>query len=41
MKYLGVGIGFKEVATRDEAEIRIGFMRDDGACSYIGRDIID
>lgn len=38
---LGIGMKFKEVATREEAEIRIGFMRGDGAWSYIGRDIID
>ncbi|HDR7850285.1 TPA: hypothetical protein QCY30_005067 [Bacillus toyonensis] len=40
-KGIGIGIKFIEVATREEAEIRIGFMRDDGAWSYIGRDIID
>lgn len=39
-KNLGIGLEFKEVDTRDEAEIRIGFMRDDGAWSYIGRDIL-
>lgn len=38
---LGIGISFKEVDSRDEAEVRIGFMRGDGAWSYIGRDIID
>ena len=40
-KNLGIGLLFDEVADRDEAEIRIGFMRGDGAWSYIGRDIID
>lgn len=40
-KNLGIGLNFKEVNSRDEAEIRIGFMRGDGAWSYIGRDIID
>jgi len=40
-KDVGIGISFKEVDTRDEAEIRIGFEREDGAWSYIGRDIID
>ncbi|MBG9733883.1 M12 family metallopeptidase [Paenibacillus alvei] len=40
-KDLGIGVKFKEVATREEAEIRIGFMRGNGAWSYIGRDIID
>lgn len=39
-KKLGIGLEFKEVDSRDEAEIRIGFMRGDGAWSYIGRDIL-
>ena len=38
---LGIGVTFDEADTRDEAEIRIGFMRGDGAWSYVGRDIID
>lgn len=37
---VGIGLEFKEVEERDEAEIRIGFMRGDGAWSYIGRDIL-
>lgn len=40
-KDIGLGLEFKEVTSRDEAEIRIGFMRGDGAWSYVGRDIID
>jgi hypothetical protein len=40
-KDVGTGLEFKEVATRDEAEIRIGFMRGDGAWSYVGREILD
>ncbi len=36
---VGIGLNFLEVQTRDEADIRIGFMRNDGAWSYIGRDI--
>lgn len=40
-KDVGIGLEFEEVATRDEAEIRIGFMRGDGAWSYIGRTILD
>lgn len=40
-KNLGIGLNFKEVKSRDEAEIRIGFMRGDGAWSYVGRDLID
>jgi hypothetical protein len=37
-KQLGIGLEFKEVAAREEAEIRIGFLRGDGAWSYVGRD---
>lgn len=37
---VGIGIEFKEVATRGESEIRIGFMDGDGAWSYLGRDIL-
>ncbi len=39
-KALGIGLDFQEVKSRDEAEIRIGFMRGDGAWSYVGRDIL-
>ncbi len=39
-KELGIGIAFQEVAEREEAEIRIGFMRGDGAWSRLGRDIL-
>jgi hypothetical protein len=39
-KSVGIGVEFKDVASRDEAEIRIGFMRGDGAWSYVGRDIL-
>ncbi|MDJ0718608.1 MAG: M12 family metallopeptidase [Prochloraceae cyanobacterium] len=39
-KNLGIGLEFKEVNSRDEAEIRIGFMRGDGAWSYIGTDVL-
>jgi hypothetical protein len=39
-KEIGIGLEFREVETRDEAEIRIGFMRGDGAWSYVGRDIL-
>lgn len=38
---VGIGLSFKEVRVREEAEVRIGFMRGDGAWSYVGRDIID
>lgn len=40
-KNVGIGIGFEEVATREEAEIRIGFMKGDGAWSGLGREILD
>lgn len=40
-KQVGIGLEFKEVNSRDEAEIRIGFLRGDGAWSYIGRDILN
>ena len=37
---VGVGLQFREVTDRDEAEIRIGFMAGDGSWSYLGRDIL-
>ncbi|MEH0158738.1 M12 family metallopeptidase [Limibacter armeniacum] len=37
-KDLGIGLEFREVNTRDEAELRIGFLQNDGAWSYVGRD---
>ncbi len=40
-KNLGIGLDFKEVSSVEEAEIRIGFLRGDGAWSYIGRDVLD
>jgi hypothetical protein len=39
-KDLGIGLEFKEVVGRGEAEVRVGFMRGDGAWSYIGRDVL-
>ena len=38
---LGIGLIFEETTKKDEAEIRIGFDQNDGAWSYVGRDIID
>src|SRR5690349_12225027 len=38
-KEVGIGLNFKEVFTREEAEIKIGFMEGDGSWSYVGRDI--
>lgn len=39
-KDLGIGLKFKEVDSPDEAEIRIGFLKNDGHWSYIGRDVL-
>jgi hypothetical protein len=36
-----IGLEFVEVTSRDEAEIRIGYMQGDGAWSYLGRQILD
>ncbi len=38
---LGIGIEFEEVQNIGDAEVRIGFLRGDGAWSYVGRDVID
>jgi len=38
-KNVGIGLEFKEVDSPDEAEIRIGFERGDGAWSYLGREV--
>lgn len=40
-KEVGIGVDFREVSEREEAEIRIGFMRGDGAWSWLGRQILD
>lgn len=39
-KDVGIGLKFKEVFNREDAEIRIGFMQGDGSWSYVGRDIL-
>lgn len=39
-KDIGIGLEFKEVSSKTEAEIRIGFLEGDGAWSYIGKDIL-
>lgn len=38
---LGIGLEFEEVADRESAEVRIGFLHGDGSWSYVGRDVID
>ena len=40
-KDLGIGLEFREVDDREDAEIRIGFDWSDGSWSYVGRDVID
>ena len=39
-KDIGIGLDFEEVQLLDEAEIRIGFERNGGHWSYVGRDIL-
>lgn len=40
-KDVGIGLEFAEVASRTEAEIRIGFMAGDGAWSHVGRYVLE
>jgi hypothetical protein len=40
-KGLGIGLSFEEVNDKNEAQVRIGFLRGDGSWSYVGRDVID
>lgn len=40
-KALGIGLEFKEVTSRDQATLRIGFMAGNGSWSYVGRDVLD
>jgi hypothetical protein len=39
-KATGMGLEFREVDDRSEAEIRIGFQQGDGSWSYVGRDVL-
>ena len=39
-KDVGIGLGFEEVSSLDDSEIRIGFLPGDGYWSYIGRDVL-
>lgn len=40
-KNLGMGLSFEETNDKNEAQVRIGFLRGDGSWSYVGRDVID
>lgn len=35
-----IGLEFKEVQSLNEAQVRIGFLRGDGAWSYVGREVL-
>lgn len=37
----GIGLKFEEVTDIDGAEVRIGFLQDNRAWSFVGRDVID
>lgn len=37
---VGIGLRFREVPSRDQAMVRIGFQAGDGAWSYVGRAIL-
>ncbi len=39
-KHIGVGLEFREVADRSEAEARVAFDQSDGSWSYVGRDVL-
>ncbi len=36
-KDIGIGVNFTEVDSVDDAELRIGFLRNDGSWSYVGK----
>lgn len=38
---VGIGLVFEEINEIAEAEVRIGFLRDNRSWSYVGRDVID
>ncbi len=40
-KDVGIGLQFEEISDIEEAEVRIGFLRDGRSWSYLGRDVID
>jgi hypothetical protein len=39
-KALGIGLDFREVPDRSQAEVRIGFDATDGSWSYVGKDVL-
>ncbi|MFP4091041.1 MAG: M12 family metallopeptidase [Cyclobacteriaceae bacterium] len=40
-KEIGIGLEFKEVNQREDAEVKIGFMQGDGAWSYLGTYVLN
>ncbi len=40
-KNVGIGVNFEEASNSDDAQILIGFLRDDGTWSFVGRDILN
>ena len=38
---LGIGLKFEEVQERGQAQLRIGFLADDGHWSYVGREVLN
>ncbi len=40
-KSLGIGLEFEETNDKNDAQVRIGFMKGDGSWSMVGRDVID
>jgi len=40
-KEVDIGLSFEEVSRPEDAEIRIGFLRGDGAWSYVGRYVLN
>jgi len=38
-KAIGIGLEFEETDDRNEADVRIGFMKGDGSWSYLGRQV--
>ena len=39
-KSLGIGISFKEVSSKSDSMVRIGFDLSDGSWSYVGREVL-
>ncbi len=40
-KSVGIGLEFEEVSSREEADVRIGFLQDNRSWSYLGRQVLN